>query len=234
MNKQNQEGTIFGSLLTMAAGSIDAYSYLFHNHVFAGLQTGNIILLGINFGNYNWDNCLKYSISILAFFIGTLIIRILQRVILPNEKANIRRNVILLYEIIALLIISIVSNVISNYWSTILLSFVAAAELQEFRRLNGGPFTPLMMTGNVRTLAETTFDFMILHDKIAKKRFINTAMIMITFAIGAAAIAFFKSLLNSYSIIVPAIILVFDTVILNWKTDHNILQKLEIYKHRNK
>lgn len=217
VNKQNQEDTMFGALLTMAAGSIDAYSYLFHNHVFAGLQTGNMILLGVNLGNYNWDNCLKYLISILAFFTGTLIIRILQRVILPDEKANIRRNVILVYEILALLIISMISNVITNYWGTILLSFVAAAELQEFRRLNGGPFTPLMMTGNIRSIAENTFDFIILHDKKAKTNFKNTATIMITFIIGAFFIPVFTPLLNRYVIIVPATILIFAVVSLNWK-----------------
>lgn len=44
------EKTFFGALLTMAAGGIDAYSYIFHGQVFAGLQTGNMILLGVNLG----------------------------------------------------------------------------------------------------------------------------------------------------------------------------------------
>lgn len=42
------ETLIIGILLAMSAGGLDAYTYLVHGEVFAGLQTGNLILLGIH------------------------------------------------------------------------------------------------------------------------------------------------------------------------------------------
>lgn len=50
MRTKHTESTVFGALLTMAAGCIDAHSYLLHGQVFAGLQTGNLILLGVRLG----------------------------------------------------------------------------------------------------------------------------------------------------------------------------------------
>ncbi|MEG0079125.1 DUF1275 family protein, partial [Enterococcus sp.] len=44
------ERLIIGVFLAAAAGGLDAYTYLFHGEVFAGLQTGNFILLGLNLG----------------------------------------------------------------------------------------------------------------------------------------------------------------------------------------
>ena len=56
------ERLLIGTLLTAAAGSFDAYTYLLHGEVFAGLQTGNVILLGVHLGQGQWYTaCLLYT-----------------------------------------------------------------------------------------------------------------------------------------------------------------------------
>lgn len=201
------EKTFFGALLTMAAGGIDAYSYIFHGQVFAGLQTGNMILLGVNLGQGHWSASLRYIISILAFFVGTIIIRIMQRSTWSDEHENGHRKLVLIYEAVLLLIIAGISQFVPSIIATILLSITAAAELQEFRRLNGGPFTPLMMTGNLRTLAETSFDALIFHETAAVNKLKTTASIMVTFIIGAALIAISTPIISKFSIVIPAIVI---------------------------
>ena len=53
------ESLLIGTLLTAAAGSFDAFTYLLHGEVFAGLQTGNVILLGIHLGQAQWTTFLN-------------------------------------------------------------------------------------------------------------------------------------------------------------------------------
>ena len=43
-----------GALLAATAGSLDGYTFLHQGAVFAGLQTGNLILLGVHLGGGQW------------------------------------------------------------------------------------------------------------------------------------------------------------------------------------
>lgn len=49
MEEKAHERLEFGMALAATAGGLDAYTYLVHGEVFAGLQTGNFILLGGSF-----------------------------------------------------------------------------------------------------------------------------------------------------------------------------------------
>lgn len=201
------ERTRFGALLTMAAGSIDAYSYLFHGQVFAGLQTGNLILLGLNLGQGHLRYSLRALISILAFFVGTLVIRWLQRQPNLSQQSLTRQKIVLLYEMSLLLLVACTTQWLPALLTTMLLSITAAAELQEFRRLNGSPFTPLMMTGNLRILAETAFDGLFYHESAALKKLQATAIVMFMFTLGATGIVAIAPFLHQFSLLLPIIIL---------------------------
>lgn len=131
----------------------------------------------------------------------------MQRSTWSDEHENGHRKLVLIYEAVLLLIIAGISQFVPSIIATILLSITAAAELQEFRRLNGGPFTPLMMTGNLRTLAETSFDALIFHETAAVNKLKTTASIMVTFIIGAALIAISTPIISKFSIVIPAIVI---------------------------
>ncbi|GEP21872.1 hypothetical protein FC71_GL000529 [Latilactobacillus sakei subsp. carnosus DSM 15831] len=45
---------LYGGLLA-AAGGFDSYTFLVYGQVFAGLQTGNLILLGTHIGQMKWS-----------------------------------------------------------------------------------------------------------------------------------------------------------------------------------
>lgn len=76
------------------------------------------------------------------------------------------------------------------------------AGIQDIKRC---PFTPLMMTGNLRTLAETSVDSLIFHHTEAQQTLFNTAIIMLTFAFGAALVAIATPVLKDASVILPAL-----------------------------
>ena len=67
------ESYLVGVLLAIAGGYLDVYTYICRGGVFANAQTGNIVLLGINVADKNWDKILFYMYPILAFMAGILI-----------------------------------------------------------------------------------------------------------------------------------------------------------------
>lgn len=213
------ERPAFGAILTMVAGSIDAYTFMLHGEVFAGLQTGNLILLGLNLGKGQFTVSLRYALSLLAFFVGTILIRLLQRSQKLRDAHKKRRQTVLLYEFILLLLVAIIGNYLPNLLATSLLSIAAAAELQEFRKLAGGPFTPLMMTGNLRTLAESSFDAVVYHEAAAKNKLKTTALIMVTFALGAAIVAILIPISGTLTILFPAILLIIAWLLITINDD---------------
>lgn len=143
----SHERVLFASLLTMTAGSIDAFSYHMHGQVFAGLQTGNIILMGINASQLHWGSVGRYAFSIFAFILGTLMVKMFQHYrTLKNFSINKERQYVLLYMTTLLTLSALICQSIPNIFGTAILSIAAAAALQEFRILKGKPFMPLLMT----------------------------------------------------------------------------------------
>ncbi|MCI1832168.1 MAG: DUF1275 domain-containing protein [Bifidobacterium sp.] len=197
------EKTAFGALLTMAAGGIDAYSYLAHGSVFSGLQTGNLILLGISIGRMQWMQTVRYLVSVAAFAAGTIAVRLIQKTDFFEKRTVVRQRCVLLYEMAILLVVATANDDMPSFATTILLSLVAAAELQEFRRLNNAPFTPLMMTGNVRTISESLHDWVRYGNLAARTRFARTCMVLAGFVCGAILVALLIPRAGSACVLVP-------------------------------
>lgn len=148
------ESLLIGTLLTAAAGSFDAFTYLLHGEVLAGLQTGNVILLGIHLGQAQWTTAVRYIVPIFAFMFGTMAARALQLQAGKKSRPLTEQRWLIQYEITLILIVTLFGHWLPDLAASALVSLIAAAQLQEFRRLKGGPFTSLMMTGNLRTAAQ--------------------------------------------------------------------------------
>ncbi|MBO0448487.1 DUF1275 domain-containing protein [Enterococcus sp. MJM12] len=211
------ERLIIGVFLAAAAGGLDAYTYLFHGEVFAGLQTGNFILLGLNLGHGNFGALLRFIVPISAFFIGSVATRFLQHHLKDETSLRSRQKLVLIIEIILMLLTAFLSPYISDKLASALLSFAAAAQLQEFRKLHAGPFTSLMMTGNLRTLGETSWDAFIHHDEKAKAKFNDTAIVILSFVTSATLNSLLGNRLGTATIIVSAVVLVIPLFILHTK-----------------
>ena len=76
MEEKAHERLEFGMALAATAGGLDAYTYLVHGEVFAGLQTGNFILLGVHLGQGHLDALIHYLVPDFSFcgrrIVGTL------------------------------------------------------------------------------------------------------------------------------------------------------------------
>ncbi|MBJ8326346.1 YoaK family protein [Streptococcus pacificus] len=192
----------FGLLLATVAGGLDAYTFLTHGEVFAGLQTGNFILLGINLGQGHWKALINYIIPIIAFFTGVLVTRLLQKKIKKHQQLWFA-----FFEAILLLFVGLFSSFLPNLLANAVLSIAAAMQLQVFAKLKGSPFTSLMMTGNLRNLATYFFDAYIEQDKTKKSAFKDTLSILTSFVFGALLNGFFVTFFGQATILLSLLFL---------------------------
>ncbi len=82
VKKQISDSIPCGILLAISGGCMDAYSYLFRDHVFANAQTGNILLFGVNLADGDFSGALKYLWPVMAFTAGIILSDAI------NEKKN--------------------------------------------------------------------------------------------------------------------------------------------------
>lgn len=186
-------------LLAITSGGIDAYTFIEQGGVFAGLQTGNSILFGISLANHEFDQSLKYIFSIIFFALGIVIIKVMQRKL---DSVNIRKVIIIFYEIVVIMIVGLLVKNSSSVFIVGLLSLVSAAQLQEFKLLKGNPFNPLMMTGNISKIANNAYLALVDHDKKAQSLLMDTIMVITSFILGTFIMGIVDHYLNAYSVLV--------------------------------
>ena len=175
------------ALLVSAAGYLDGFTWVGHDHVFSNNMTGNIVLLGVDLVSRAWAASFSHILPIFAFFLGVAAARAIHsRVILKTLRHT--SLVVLSVEIAALLLLGFLPGSTPAFWFTFSIAFVAAAQVETFREVDGESFNSTFLTGDLRTLTESLFDW------FAAKRTAQTsirmrdfAVICTVFLVGAAA-----------------------------------------------
>lgn len=72
------ESLPIGILLAMAGGFLDVYTYLFHGEVFASMQSGNVILMGVSVAQGRYHEIIRYLLPIGMFMIGIFMTNLLK------------------------------------------------------------------------------------------------------------------------------------------------------------
>lgn len=67
------------SLLALTGGSLDAFLYLNHGHVYAGVMSGNAVLCGVAVFNHSVGSAFHYAWPIIAYVVGIFLIAMMQR-----------------------------------------------------------------------------------------------------------------------------------------------------------
>ena len=75
---QMSETVLIGSLLALAGGFLDAYTYICRGGVFANAQTGNIVLFSLHLCQMEWERALTSAIPIVAFAAGIMMTEALE------------------------------------------------------------------------------------------------------------------------------------------------------------
>lgn len=132
-NKQVSETHLLGLLLAVVGGFLDAYTYLCRGRVFANAQTGNIVLLGVNLTEQNWNRTFYYLMPIFAFVLGILVCEIIQTYFKWKKKLHWRQLIVLM-EIFCLIIAGFLPAPALDTPVNIMISFVCALQVEAFRK----------------------------------------------------------------------------------------------------
>lgn len=217
------ESAIVAQLLAFFAGGIDAYTYLTHGHVFALVQTGNLILLGINISKFNWTIALTRLIPIFVFFIGIMLTKYLNLKITHIRKFT-RQEFILFIAIILIIIIAFLEDRIPVLFTSQMLSFTAAILLAEFDKLRGNPLTAFMMTGNMKKVATFLVEGSVQKKAELLSRSWSAAKLIIFFFVGAIINATLVKCFDFKTILFDALVL-FIILLIIYINNRQILKK---------
>ena len=78
-NIQMSETILIGTLLALAGGFLDAYTYICRGGVFANAQTGNIVLFSIHLTQMEWARAAASAIPAIAFALGIIVTETVRR-----------------------------------------------------------------------------------------------------------------------------------------------------------
>ena len=136
------------SLFALVGGSLDAYTYLTHDHVFSTAESGNVILFGVFASGGDWARALLYLPPIGAFVLGTAVARLLG---VQTKKHTFRATLICqVLEGALLLVLAVVGAKLSSRWVVPAIAFCAALQSVSFNALGPWKFNDAMTTSNLR------------------------------------------------------------------------------------
>lgn len=171
--------------LTLSGGLQDAYSYFVRDKVFANAQTGNFVLMAMDFFTGKFYEGEKYLLPIFAFGMGILVAEQMQGRV-PNIWRLHWRQFVLLVEIIILAIVGLIPvGPILNPIANALTSFACAMQIQAFKKVNGYPYASTMCIGNTRNGMEALSAYLRTKDKALLRRAGQYFMVIFIFFIGA-------------------------------------------------
>lgn len=201
---QMSETISLGMLLAASGGLMDAYSYIFRDHVFANAQTGNIILFGINLSEGNISNAFKYFWPIIAFTVGIIIADFFKS---TSYRYNLHwRQVSVLLEIIILSFVAFIPqdyNLLANS----LTSLACGIQVESFRKIYSHSIATTMCIGNLRSGTENLYRFFKTHDHKNLHQSILYYGIILCFAFGAILGNSLIQMFFSKAILISCIIL---------------------------
>jgi uncharacterized membrane protein YoaK (UPF0700 family) len=138
-------------LLAFAGGYLDAYTWIIHG-VMANAQTANLVLLWVYGSAGKWERALHFVPPIFAFAVGVVIAAWLHRT--TGDRASAISTLI---EIVLLVVVGILHNRLPDLAGTLGISVVAAMQTAIFTKVEGVPYSSVMITGNMRQAIESVF-----------------------------------------------------------------------------
>ena len=185
-------------LLAMSGGCMDAYSYLFRDHVFANAQTGNILLLGVNLSTGNFSDCFRYFCPIVAFVLGIVAAYLIMRLCTP-QRIGVAKMAVVAIEIAVLFAVAFLPSayhVIANA----MISLACGMQLECFGEFMGRRAATTMCIGNLRSVVHNAMDFVFGKERAHWLNAVFFAVTILFFTAGAVIGNVFVMHLGTYAI----------------------------------
>lgn len=205
--RQSEEALSVAVVLSVAGGYLDAFTWIAHDGVMANAQTANVVLLGVYAAIGHWGQALHHVPPIAAFVAGVFVVCRLRAV---TGEGNRRKLALLCLsiEIVVLTVVLLLHARVPNVAGTLGISFAAALQTASFATVEGGRYSSVMVTGNLRSSVEALSSGWIdKRDPVALRQVRILVTVCGAFAIGAGLGAFATTSYGSGALAVPILLL---------------------------
>lgn len=176
----------FAVLLTLTNGFLDAYTYIARGHVFANVQTANVIFSAIHVSEHQFSAALAHLWPLLAFIAGMW---------LASHIKSGRMDQVVPYSLrwtigvqaVVLAIIGFVPGSIDHNFVTVPISFLAAVQIGLFRHVGDLAYLPVATTGNLMRFMESAYDRMVDKKAEALRAMVVYGALIVAFAGGRSS-----------------------------------------------
>lgn len=170
--------------LALVGGSLDAFTYVAHGHVFANAMTGNVVLLGLNVVRADWWQALHHFFPIVSFFLGISTAEAIKEGVVWRGQRN-HQLAVLSLEIAILLATGCLPTSAPHFLIANVVAFGASLQAAAFRIVEGHPYNSTFTTANLRSLSEGLLAWVIGKEPLALRRPVQIfAAICGTFLVG--------------------------------------------------
>jgi uncharacterized membrane protein YoaK (UPF0700 family) len=193
----------FAVMLTLTNGFLDAHTYIARGHVFANVQTANVIFSAINVSERQFSAALAHVWPLLAFIAGML---------LASHIKSGRMEQVVPYSLrwtigiqaVVLAVIGFVPGTVDHNFVTVPISFLAAVQIGLFRNIGDLAYLPVATTGNLMRFLESAYDTVVEKRAEARRSLVVYGTLIVAFAAGALTGALFTDAWGVHAIWLPA------------------------------
>ncbi len=176
----------FAVLLTLTNGFLDAHTYIARGHVFANVQTANVIFSAINVSERHFSQALAHVWPLLAFIAGMLLASHIKSGRVEQLVPHSLRWTIGVQAVV-LAIIGFVPASVDHNFVTVPISFLAAVQIGLFRNIGDLAYLPVATTGNLMRFMESAYDGFVEKRAESRRPLVVYGTLILAFASGALA-----------------------------------------------
>lgn len=193
----------FAVLLTLTNGFLDAHTYIARGHVFANVQTANVIFSAIDVSERQFTAALAHVWPLLAFISGMLLASHIKSGRIEQVVPHSLRWTIAIQAAV-LAAIGFVPSSVDHNFVTVPISFLAAVQIGLFRKIGDLAYLPVATTGNLMRFMESAYDGLVDKHAEARRAVVVYGTLIVAFAGGALSGAFATGTWGVHAIWLPA------------------------------
>ncbi|MGQ7371965.1 YoaK family protein [Streptococcus suis] len=193
------EGLRVATCLTFVSGYLNAFSYLTQGGRFAGVQSGNVVLLASHLAQGSIKSTIHFLVPIVFFTLGQFFTYLAKKYFLKHRYPwHFGSSLIIL----CLIVLTIVLTPFVNSFFTMgLLAFTASIQVETFRSLKGVHYANVMMTGNVKNAAYIWFKGLMEKNAHLQETGRNIYIIILGFMLGVCLSTLFSQSFGEYALL---------------------------------
>ena len=180
-----QETLPVALLLILAAGMLDAYTYVAHGGVFANAMTGNLVIMTVRLAQGQWMKALPYLAPIAAYIAGVALAHAVKQKPL-RDLIHYPARFSLGLEVVFLVVVAFLPKSVPDMAVVVGIAFVAAVQGTSFTRIGKFAFTSVTTSANLRHFTESAMAALVFGEgKHAHREMRYFAAICSCFFVGA-------------------------------------------------